>query len=479
MPVCVFTAAREQPRAVAIVQGDELWTYARLAEAVATVVGCLRARGIDGSRGEPLVAVDGHADIPTLVTLHALFAIGVPALLLHPRLTQEERAALIAAARPALVWDPALLRDSVAPAPWPEQSVPDDERPLAIVYTSGTASRPKGVVLSRRALAASAHASAVNLGWAADDRWLLCLSPAHVSGLSIVTRCLLARRAVVVLDGADWSAQRLTRAIARDRVTLVSLVPTQLKKILDLDPRWSPPPSLRAVLLGGAAAGTSLLSAALERGVNVLPTYGMTETCSQVATRPYGAATALDASVGPPLLGIELRVDGTIQVRGPTMFTGYWSERGLEPPRLCNGWYDTGDIGALDARGWLEVHGRLDDLIITGGENVSPLEVEATVEQHPAVAEACVFSVDDDTWGHIVAAAVVPSGSLDLQQLEQWCELRLARHKRPRLWALATDLHRTAAGKLDRRANQGAFAPEVRPLPRATGSPDSGNGMGA
>ena len=321
-------------------------------------------------------------------------------------------------------------------------------------------------MLTRRALVASAQASAANLGWHDDDCWLLALPLARVGGLSIVTRCLIARRAVALMPAFDAAA--LPRWIDEHRVTLLSLVPTMLAQLLDRNANWRPPPRLRAVLLGGASASPKLLARATDRGIPLVITYGCTETCSQVVATPYAQRfDPTSAGAGRPLAGAEVRVDGErILVRGAMCMSGYLGEAPLAP----DDWFDTGDLGEFDAAGCLHLHARRTDLIVSGGENVYPAEVERMLEDCPCIEAAAVFGVPDETWGQIVAAVLVASApyehALDAErenQLLQFLAGRLAVYKRPRrvVWARALPL--APSGKLD-RAMLETLGPALRPL---------------
>lgn len=412
----VTDAAREVPRRPALVDDAATLTWTELADEVVP-----RARDLEGQRA---VVLAPRADRASVVALLAAIEAGVPAVLLHPRLTDTERAAQRALAATDL--DPATL---------------------AVVFTSGTTGRPRGVELSRAAFAAAARLSEANLGWRDDDRWLLCLPPAHVGGLSIATRCLLARQAIVLAPASD--PDTLVEAIARHRVTLVSLVPAQLERLFAARPAWRPPPQLRAVLLGGAAARPALVAEAVRRGVPLRVTYGLSEACSQVATQgehdPPGTLR--------PLPGVEVRVvDGVIEVRSPALLSGTLPRGAASVGG--DGWLRTGDRGLLRADGTLVVLGRADDVIVTGGENVDPLEVENVLDACPGVARALVFAVPDATWGQLVGAAVVPDGTRDAAELARevaaFAAGRLAPHKRPRRLACVDELPLTAAGKPDR-----------------------------
>ncbi len=390
--------------------------------------------------------VVGSNTLDVVVTLYALLELRVPALLVHPRLTAPERAELDAAAARA------------GPPP------PDA---AAILFTSGTTGAPRGAVLTRAGLVASAQASAANLGWADDDCWLLCMPLARIGGLSIVTRSLAARRCVALAPAFDAAA--FPDWIAGQRITLASVVPTMLACVLDLHPGWTAPAPLRALLVGGAAAPPALLRRAAGRALPIVVTYGCTETCSQVAATPYaGRYAAADWGAGVPLPGIDLRVaGGRIEVRGPVVMAGYWNE----PPLAPGAWFDTGDLGAIDDRGCLQLHARRADLIVTGGENAYPAEIERVLEAFPGIAAAGVFGVPDEVWGQTVAAALVAESAPPPDAaLLDYVNRRLAPHKRPRRICYVDRLPQTGAGKLDRAALP-AVARGLRPLGR---DPDVG-----
>ena len=330
----------------------------------------------------------------------------------------------------------------------------------AILYTSGTTGRARGAVLTRGALVASAQASSVNLGWQDDDCWLLAMPLARVGGLSIVTRCLAARRTVALEPAFD--AARLPQWLEDHRVTLLSLVPTMLAQVLDTHPDWRPPAHLRVLLLGGAVASPHLLEGAARHGVPIVITYGCTETCSQVVATPYGRRfDAAACGAGRPLPGAQIRVDGGhILVRGPMLMAGYLDEPPLEP----DSWFDTGDLGEFDVDGFLHIQARRADLIVSGGENVYPAEVERVLEGCPGVQAAGVFGLADETWGQVVAAALVTgSPAPGDDELIDYLATRLAPHKRPRWIGLVQSLPATPAGKLDRTA-LATLAIKLQPL---------------
>ena len=449
------------PGPALVVAGREV-SWAELAETVEQVVSDLESAHVDPATP---IALVGHSDLDTLVRLYALFHRRTPVVLLHPRSPEAEHRGFLEDCGNPSHWraEEPLPDGGAEVTGWSraqmEQPIEDDEAPMVVVRTSGSSGGPKGVVLSRRAMWAAAQASAENLGWQSDDRWLLSLPVAHVGGLSIVTRCLLARRTVVLEPDTRFDARQVAKVLEHRRVTLASLVPTTLRRLLNLE-GWDLPSHVRALLVGGAPADPELLRRAAERSWPVLTTYGCTEAASQIATQRPGTLPNPEEGCGPPLPGTEVRIeDGAIEVRGPTLFSGYL------PPRDStfgpDGYFRTGDLGHLDDAGRLHVLGRRDAVILSGGENVHPLEVEAVLAGLKGVSEAVVWGVDDSEWGQVVAAVLKveewrpgPEGVLepiDGEHLRTAIRDRLAPHQRPRHLVLVSDLPRTPVGKVDRR----------------------------
>ncbi len=333
----------------------------------------------------------------------------------------------------------------------------------AIVYTSGTTGRPKGAVLTHGNLRWSASASAMRLGHRPGDRWLLPLPLYHVGGLATLHKCALYGSAVEI--HARFEETAVAVSLQENHISHVSMVPTMLHRVLDA---WGPVPvpiSLRVVLVGGDALRSNLAERALDLGLPVFATYGLTEACSQVATSPVAGPLTDPIGAGRPLVGVRVRIvrkDGSvcgpgevgeIQVAGPTVMAGYWESRTGAPRPLADGWLPTGDSGRFAASGDLIVAGRRRDLIVTGGENVHPSEVETVLDAHPGVAASCVVGLDDDEWGAEVVAAVVPTGApLDERVLRDHCRERLAGYKVPRRVLSLTELPRTGSGKVERVA---------------------------
>mgnify|MGYP000389194625 CR=1 FL=1 len=345
------------------------------------------------------------------------------------------------------------------PSADPDGFVPISRDPDAlavILFTSGTTGEPKGVRLTRRNLLASAEASAYRLGVAPDDRWLCCLPMYHMGGLAPIVRTALYGTTLVVQR--EFDADETAAVLERFEVSGVSLVPTMLQRLLDSG--WVPSTTPDTVLLGGAPAEEALIERAVDADVPVYPTYGTTETASQISTATPAQAAANPGTVGQPLVNTTVRmlVDGEpaepgevgeLVVSGPTVTPGY-----LEEDRTTEAFDEaglhTGDLGYRDADGRLWIEGRRDDRIVSGGENVDPERVAATVREHPAVEDAAVVGLDDPEWGERVGALVV--GAADPETVEAHCRDRLAAFEVPKTIAVADELPRTASGTVDRDA---------------------------
>ena len=284
-----------------------------------------------------------------------------------------------------------------------------------VVETSGSTGRPKRVVLTREAMLASAAASARRVGGPAGSgggRWLLALPSSYVAGLNVIVRSLVAGHAPVVLGDSFAESAR--------GCDFVSLVPTQLHRLLSSDAAVLK--GFHTVLLGGGPIDPALRARAEAAGVHVVATYGSAETCGGCVYDGLpldGVALALGGPPGEP---------SRIRLGGPTLFSGYADDPALTAEVLVDGWFLTSDAGRLDEDGRLQVLGRLDDVVVTGGVNVSAPAVAARLRQHPLVSEAEVLGVPDEEWGNRLVAFVV--GTPSLVELRDWVA-----EERPRAWA--------------------------------------------
>jgi O-succinylbenzoic acid--CoA ligase len=306
-----------------------------------------------------------------------------------------------------------------------------DDGDALLVATSGSTGEPKGALLTHAALAASARATSERLDVTVDDHWLACLPLSHVGGLSVVTRALLTGTRLTVHDGFDAAAVEASGA------TLVSLVTTALRRV--------DAARFRTVVLGGSRPPDELPR-------NCVTTYGMTET---------GSGVVYD---GRPLAGVEVRISGGgIHLRCPMLLRCY---RDGTDPKDADGWFATGDVGELGPDGRLTVHGRRDDLIISGGENVWPEPVEAVLREHPDVVDVAVVGTADAEWGQLVTAVVVPAdpaAPVALEDLRAAVKERLPAFAAPRRVVYRSSLPRTTLGKLRRAGLHESHRPSDGP----------------
>jgi len=473
--------AASTPNSTALVAVGGRWTFAELNAWAASIGGGLLLQGVrTGDRAA--VLMDNGPEYFALI--HALMRIGAVLAPVNTRLSAAEIAWQLADCQASLLIHDRANADSAARAAKSsgvrtvafEQSFVGElavamqqarEVDLAelqcIVYTSGTTGRPKGAMLTYGSHWWSAAGSAINLGAHRSDVWLLCLPMFHVGGLAILMRAAIHGVPVVVHRGFDAAA--LNAAIEEDSVTLFSAVAVMLRRMLRESGTTAYPSTLRAVLLGGGPAPTDLLEECARRGLPVLQTYGLTETASQAVTLSPSDAPTHPQSAGRPLLPTLLRIGrnegaqaepnepGEILLRGPNVSPGYYRRPSETERAFRGGWFHTGDDGYLDDEGFLYVLDRRSDLIVTGGENVYPAEVEAALLNHTAVADAGVYGVPDPEWGSEVVAAVVlrEDAVADGEALRAHVLAQIAGYKVPRRVHFVPELPRNAAGKLVRR----------------------------
>jgi O-succinylbenzoic acid--CoA ligase len=492
LPDWLDTAAEARPDTPGLSFGDTCWTFAELRQAVAVAASELRPHW--AARGSIGILATNRPGF--VFAVHAAQRLGASFVPLNWRLTPAEIAWQLRDANVSLLLtDDHVLADAAIAAAGlsigtvPIEQIEEDgtartavrarhavplrrgdatgadgrcgidlSREAGVIYTSGTTGRPKGVRLTYGNLWHSAVGSALHLGHHRRDVWLAAMPLFHVGGLSILYRSVIGATPLVLHD--RFEVERVLAAIDGG-ATLVSVVPTTLRRLLDArgDALW--PPTLRCVLVGGAPAPGGLIEECLDRGVPIAPTYGLTESASQVTTLLPEMVEAKLGSSGLPLPVTRLRVStpngparpgelGQIEIQGPTLFAGYVHDEEALSRRAPDGWFGTGDLGALDEEGYLTVADRRDDLIVSGGENISPAEVERVLLTHSDVIDAGVVGMPDDVWGQRPVAAVVWRGDRAAAEtaLAAHCELRLARFKTPNVILVYDALPRSASGKL-------------------------------
>ena len=478
------------PKKAAIRFADEDLDYATLAARIRHACGKLAA--LDVGEGD-VVAFLGFNHPEMLVLLFACARLRAILLPLNWRLTAAEHARVIADAKPRLVlvtpdflghaqalrggsptarWlalasAPAGWRDwmGVAPGSAAKPAVaPAHEAPVLLCYTSGSTGAPKGVALTQGALFFNVVNSVHMHDLTSADRVLTTLPMFHVGGLNIQTVPALHAGATVILH-AKFDPDAAFDAIERERVTLAVLVPAQLTAMMKLA-RWTTADlsSLRVLTTGSTIVSQAFVQRVHERGVPLIQVYGTTETCPIAAYLRIEDARRKAGAAGLPALYCALRIvdendndvpagaDGEILVRGPNVMQGYWNAPAATATALRGGWYHSGDIGHVDVEGYLHVVARKYDLIISGGENIYPAEIENVLLEHPAIVEACVVGCPDERWGEAVVAAVVlkPGVRLSATDVMAMLDGRIARYKQPRAVRFMDSLPRTALGKVQR-----------------------------
>lgn len=425
------------PDRTALVADGSQASYAEL-EAEATWVA--RRLAAHGVRRGSLAALTMQPRREQVVLMHALMKVGAVLLPLGPHLTAEERSAVIAVEEPTVdLGDPGQLTQTEADLPLLGEH--DMDALCCRILTSGSTGSPEPVGLTYGNFLWSAVGSSFNIGVEPTDSWLCCLPLSHVSGLSIVMRSVIYGTTAVLHDGFD--VDRVAACLEGDGISVVSLVTTMLTRLLEAEADLSGP---RAILIGGGPVPKEPLEEAIGRGATVVQTYGLTEACSQVTTLAPSEARRKLGSAGRPLLTTHLRIqDGEVLVQGPTVAPGRTD---------ADGWLHTGDLGRIDEEGFLYVEDRMDDMIVSGGENVVPAEVEQVLLRHPEVADAAVVGREDPEWQQAVTAVVVlEDGShATPDELRRHCAETLAGFKVPKRVELASALPRTPSGKLLRRA---------------------------
>ena len=360
-----------------------------------------------------------------------------------------------------IAWNPSSHAD--APLP-PELRAGRPEAPVILCYTSGTTGTPKGVVLTQDAVECNAANSAHMHDLTSADRILTTLPMFHVGGLNIQTLPALHAGASVILH-SRFNAEEALHAIAREQATLTVLVPAQINAILER-PDWDPAKfaSLRMITTGSTIVAEPFARRINALGIPLAQVYGSTETAPIAAYQRREDAASRPGSAGAAALHCEIRVvddayadvppgvDGEILVRGRNLMCGYWKQPAQTAAAFRDGWFCSGDVGHLDGDGFLYVVSRKKDMIITGGENVYPEEVEALLLDDPSVLEACVVGKPDERFGEMVVAAIVlrDGAQLTIEAVKILLEDRLARYKHPREVHFLPQLPRNALGKLCR-----------------------------
>lgn len=492
--------AETAPDQKVLFEGPVAITHAGLEKQIVEAAGKLQTLGVaPGGR----VALLSANSAEWIIIAHAVTRIGAILIPLNTRLTEREILELLEFYTPdVLIADTSSTLAAHTESRWAERTVRlgppsdpacrwwntmnpaahkistevDPQRICTIISTSGTTGNPKGVCLSLSNHLAAAEASGCNLRNDPSDRWLINLPLFHIGGLSIIYRSAVSGLAMVVHD--RFGVQEAIAAMKDSGVTHMSVVENMLTRLLDAWGERPFPATLRGVLAGGGHVGLDVLRRARRLGMPVLPTYGLTESASQVATLSPEAGEDLLATVGQPLPGSEVEVrdennspvpagdQGQLWIRGPMVMRGYWTSSVAEPVPPADGWCPTGDIGVMDERGYLTIQGRVDDMIVSGGEKFFPAEIEASLGCIPGVQAVVVVAAEDSEWGQAPVAflELIPGHSLTDTEIANALKGRLAGYKIPRKYIRMSAFPRTASGKTDRHR----LIKEYRNRPSAT-----------
>jgi fatty-acyl-CoA synthase len=470
----IETHADHTPDAPALRFGGETITYAGLAARIDRAAAALVAQGV--SRGDR-VAFLGHNHPAQIVLLFACARLGAIQVPLNWRLATPEQWFILEDARTRLLAaTPAFLEaarlaapvgcqviaaefpPAEAPVAWHADAMP--EGPLLLVYTSGTTGRPKGAVLDQRALLFNALNALHLFRLTAADRVLTVLPLFHVGGLNIQTTPALYAGAEVLLH-PRFDPDAWFDAVEHDHPTLSLLVPAVMQALV-AHPRWASADlsGLRAIGAGSSDVPLPLIEAFCRRGIPVQQVYGATETSPIAIGQLPEEAMAVRGSIGRPALHVECRVvdaagrplppggTGEIEVRGPSVLRGYWGRPAEVAATRDGGWFATGDVGRVDEAGRWWFTDRIKHMIISGGENIYPAEVERVLRGAPGVAEGAVCGRPDPRWGEVPVAVVVPGPGFVREAVLRHFEGQLARFKHPRDVVCVPALPRTALGKV-------------------------------
>lgn len=471
IPNWLLQRAYLTPNKVALSYEKQRWTFKELQQEAMSYAQKMKKNNISPTNR---IALLGTSNVEMVFVIHGAILLGVEIVMLNNRLTEQEIAWQIEdAGVNTVLYDEQFhnkfssietacisfsqLRKSEEHAVEIQKNW-QANKTITIMYTSGTTGFPKGVRQTAENHTSSALSSVLNLGLDENDRWLCTMPLFHISGFSILVRSVLYGMEVRLYEKFD--VVKVTNEIVKGTVTRMSVVSIMLSQILtELEERGEVAhPSFKTMLAGGGSVPVDYLKRANECNLPILQTYGMTETSSQTATLSSEDAIRKIGSSGKPLFFNEIKIKGAkeanehgeIYIKGPHVTPGYIG-RFEETNPFDEGWLPTGDIGYIDEEGYLYIVDRRSDLIISGGENIYPAEIENILVAHSSVREAGVCGKVHEKWGETPVAFVVLSEAVKKEELLQFCIERLAKYKVPTDIHFVKQLPRNASNKLLRR----------------------------
>ncbi|WP_203246992.1 o-succinylbenzoate--CoA ligase [Sporosarcina beigongshangi] len=471
IPNWLMQRAYLTPDKTALSFEDETWTFIELQERSMQLARKLTANGLtEGQR----IALLGRSNADMVFIIHACMLVGLEIVMLNSRLKTKEMEWQLEDSGASVVIVADEMSEAVTDLAVPQlpystiersaeqrfdvQELWTADRTITIMYTSGTTGFPKGVRQTAGNHVSSALSSVLNLGLHDNDVWLCAMPLFHISGFSILVRSVLYGMEVRLYEKFD--ACRAAQEIRDGSVTRMSAVSLMLGRVLqefEKDNAMAHP-SFQTILAGGGSLPVNYLERAAQRNIPISQTYGMTETSSQTATLAAGDAIRKMGSAGKPLFFNQIKIKGAanardkgeVLVRGPHVTPGYIG-RFADTNPLEDGWLPTGDIGYFDEEGYLYIVDRRSDLIISGGENIYPAEIENVLVAHPNVSEVGVCGQEHSEWGSVPVAFVVATEDVTVEELLLFCEERLAHYKVPKAFRFVEKLPRNASNKLLRR----------------------------
>lgn len=422
----------------------------------------LKDKNIQPDDDHPLLFFSDQSE-ESIFLIAASFLLRIPLLVLHPQTEMNEIERILAKIRPAAHFRGSDLISGLMPelpalriSQKELHAKPNEEAQISMDFfnqniagyfmTSGATGNPKIVPITFDQVQFSAEASAGNLKPANNKYWLLCLPLNHIGGMSVIYRSLIYRSAIYLVDQFDPENIR-NLLNENSHFEAASMVPTMLNKLLD-DPFFRVQFGFKGILIGGGPISTELIDRALTRGIPLITSYGMTETCAQIAANPMlrSGIYIPKTSVGPVFRPNEVEIrsesgekmnnheSGYIWLRGPQVFNGYLDSEQNRQVFDQDGWFNTGDFGRINRKGFLFIESRRTDLIVTGGENVNPVEIETILNRYPSIADSAVIGVPDAKWGQRVIAFIQPAVSQrpDVDQIKNELKKKIRDYKVPK-----------------------------------------------
>ncbi len=460
-PQNTFYSFKDRQDLTAIIKSDKSFSYKELFDKSNKIASVLHGEGIKKNDYIPLLIEDSFSFIKTTIALWNLGAVPVP---VNIKLLDEEIISVIKdysfnflityknhsfksqknnlhiISFDDIQTDGIQLKDF---------TIPESENEAVIIFTSGSSGRPKGVVHTFHSLSNNIINGNKILKHNEQDCWLASLPFYHIGGFQIICRSLFYGCSIVIPDSLQ--TKDLADMIVQQKPSYLSLVTTQLKRLIN--DKIKPDKSLKVSLIGGGFVDDDLIIEADKLGWKPFRVYGSSEIGSMITAISSEEIINKPQSSGRAFSNVEIKIsdESEILIKSTSLFKNYLNDQKETSLKLLNGFYHSGDLGFLDRDGYLFVEARRNDLIVTGGENVNPIEVEKTLKQIPGISEACVFAKSSKTWGHLIAAAIVPEDpSLNEKNIKDILKQKLAGYKIPKHFYFVEKLPKTSLGKLER-----------------------------